>query len=431
VLFPVAGKWVLGNGWLAMLGRHLNFGHGAIDFGGLSTAGLVAGVAGLVLAWVLPRKPANLSASLPLAQFPIRAVSGAACLLIGAVVVFGANLPPGEPADKVISNYLITLSTACGMAGLCGLLYSRVTSPHAQADVLCATRAGLAAAIMVSSGAVALPIWLAASLGIVAGLLATIGLYLVQEKLQLDDPSALVTTALIPGVLGFLATGLFANGNLGAGWHGVGATSYLTKPQLGVVGLLPTAAPLGDPGQFTAQLIAIGSIGAVSLLGAGVIAHALRPQLQCQFATTPVVEETSPAVVPQLAEPVLPIKVIEIQPILPTSAEPAPSAPPVFESVGAPAIAPAIVPDHKEVSALPTPEQPAAETKHVVVTVPQSTDKPADKRKADDSLLDKLRRLRRANLPEQPARARKVAYPTRVSGKRLIRPLVEEPATKR
>jgi hypothetical protein len=352
-------------------------------------------------------------------------------LLIGAVVVFGANLPPGEPADKVISNYLTTLSMACGMAGLCGLLYSRVTSPHAQADVLCATRAGLAAAIMVSSGAVALPIWLAASLGIVAGLLATIGLYVVQEKLQLDDPSALVTTALIPGVVGFLATGLFANGNLGAGWHGVGATSYLATPQLGVVGLLPTAAPLGDPGQFTAQLIAIGSIGAVSLLGAGVIAHALRPQLQRQFATTPVVEETSPAVVPQLAEPVLPIKVIEIQPILPTSAEPAPSAPPVFESVGAPAIAPAIVPDHKEVSALPTPEQPAAETKRVVVTVPQSTEKPADKRKADDSLLDKLRRLRRANLPEQPARARKVAYPTRVSGKRLIRPLVEEPATKR
>ena len=66
------------------------------------------------------------------------------------------------------------------------------------------------------------------------------------------------------------------------------------------------------------------------------------------------------------------------------------------------------------------------EPKRVFVTVINDSDKP----KAEEGLLVRLRRLRRASLPEQPARARKVAYPTRVNGKRLIRPLVDETSPK-
>ncbi len=429
VLFPIAGKWVLGRGWLATLGQHLNFGHGAVDFGGLATAALVAGIAGLALVSVLPRRQAAPNAGLPIAQFPFRAISGAACVLMGSVTVFGSNPMLGKLADKATLSYFITLSLACAVAALCGLLYSRVTSP--QTDSLCATRAMLAAVIMVSSGAGALPVWVAAALGIVAGLLATVGLYIVHEKLHLDDDGALITSALLPGAIGFLVTGLFANGSVGAGWNGVGDTSYLAVSQLGVVGLLPMAATVGDPGQLTAQLIAIGSIGAVSLLGVGVMAYALRPALQTPLVI-PVVQApvqmpmpeptltmsiaSIAAATPQWSEPIAPARIIEIQPIQAAPAlmiEPEPVSITIEKARDVERVA-------------PPPAQPQPDSQHAFA----ATTMASEKKKAEDGLLDRLRRLRRANLPEQPARARKVAYPIRVNGKRLIRPLVDESSTK-
>ena len=421
VLFPIASKWVLGGGWLAALGRHLNFGHGAVDFGGLATVGWVAGMMGLAFIWVMPRKQVNVSPSLPSAQFPFRAVSGVACVLIGSVVIFGSNTLPGEAADKAALSYFINLCVACAFAALSGLLYSRITSP--QADVLCAARATVAAVIMVSSGAGALPIWVAASLGIAAGLLATVGLYIVQEKLGLDDDSALITSALLPGMIGFLATGIFATGSLGAGWNGVGDAVYLAVPKLGVVGLLPMAAPMGDPGQLTAQLIAIASIGGWILLGAGGMAYALRPQLSRRISPITAVETTRSIVQPPAP---VPAPSLEVQPIQVASVL---AAEAMIEPEVIPEVIPVTLADENifEVRPIPlTPVQLEPEPKRVFVTVINDSDKP----KAEEGLLVRLRRLRRASLPEQPARARKVAYPTRVNGKRLIRPLVDETSPK-
>ncbi|NJM39678.1 MAG: hypothetical protein HC853_02335 [Anaerolineae bacterium] len=423
VLFPVAGKWVLSNGWLAALGRHLNFGHGAVDFGGLATVGLVSGGTGLALLWVAPRRSATPAKTLPISHFPFRAISGAVCVLMGSAIVFGSNPLLGTMAEKATLSYFVNLGVACFVGAVCGLLYSKVTSPTA--DVLCACRAMLAAAIMVSSGAGAFPVWVAASLGIVAGLLATVGLYLVQEKLRLDDEAALISSALLPGIIGFLVTGLFANGSLGMGWNGVGEQSYLAVSQLGVVGLLPVATTLGDAGQLTAQLVAVISVGAFTLVGAGVMGYALRAQLQAVTSSPVVVADVVAAAVANsvttAAEPAtdlvpspVPAPVIEIQPI---EIAPTPTLAPEPTRV---TIEP---PPVKEPEVLPIPKPEP--TRVVVTTVDM-----LHKQKPEDGLLDRLRRLRRSNLPERPARARKVAYPTRVSGKRLIRPLVDEASTK-
>jgi Amt family ammonium transporter len=417
-LFPVAGKWVLSNGWLAALGRHLNFGHGAVDFGGLATVGLVSGGTGLALLWVAPRRNATSTKTLPISHFPFRAISGAVCVLMGSAIVFGSNPLLGTMAEKVTLSYLVNLGLACFVGAVGGLLYSKVTSPTA--DVLCACRAMLAAAIMVSSGAGALPVWVAASLGIVAGLLATVGLYVVQEKLRLDDEAALIPSTLLPGIIGFLVTGLFANGSLGTGWNGVGEQRYLAVSQMGVVGLLPVATTVGDAGQLTAQLVAVISVGAFSLVGAGVMGYVLRAQLRAPvFSPVAVADAVAVAAEPatELGPSLVPARLIDIQPIQPIAVAPTPMLAPEPTRV---AIEPPPVKE-PEVLPIPKPEPPR------VVVTPVDT---PHKQQPQDGLLDRLRRVRRANLPERPARARKVAYPTRVSGKRLIRPLVDEASTK-
>jgi Amt family ammonium transporter len=42
VVYPLAGNWVQGGGWLSALGRNLNLGHGFIDAGGAGTVFLLA-----------------------------------------------------------------------------------------------------------------------------------------------------------------------------------------------------------------------------------------------------------------------------------------------------------------------------------------------------------------------------------------------------
>jgi len=51
-------------------------------------------------------------------------------------------------------------------------------------------------------------------------------------------------------VLGAISLGLFADGTYGAGWNGVGATSYLGQAGRGVTGLL-----YGDTKQFLIQVM--------------------------------------------------------------------------------------------------------------------------------------------------------------------------------
>ena len=73
VIYPLAGNWVQGGGWLAALGQNLNLGHGFVDFAGAGTVHLVA--AGISLAALVvwaPRPAAKTGAEveLPPAHLP-------------------------------------------------------------------------------------------------------------------------------------------------------------------------------------------------------------------------------------------------------------------------------------------------------------------------------------------------------------------------
>ena len=95
LLYPLAGNWIWGGGWLANLGHNLGLGHGFVDFAG---GGLVH-LLGASVAWAgilsfLPRRPRRDSKEptpLPPVHLPLLATLGAFLLLIGTLAWSWAN----------------------------------------------------------------------------------------------------------------------------------------------------------------------------------------------------------------------------------------------------------------------------------------------------------------------------------------------------
>jgi len=86
-------------------------------------------------------------------------------------------------------------------------------------------------------------------IGILAGLLVCAGVLFNDRVLKVDDPCGAISVHGYCGWLGAVCVGIFADGVYGAGWNGVGATTYLGQAGLGVTGLLH-----GDKSQFICQL---------------------------------------------------------------------------------------------------------------------------------------------------------------------------------
>src|SRR5262249_4975342 len=86
-------------------------------------------------------------------------------------------------------------------------------------------------------------------IGILAGILVDLGVLFNERVLKGDDPCGAVSVHGYCGWLGGVCLGIFADGTYGAGWNGVGASSYLGTAGQGVTGLLH-----GDTTQFFTQL---------------------------------------------------------------------------------------------------------------------------------------------------------------------------------
>jgi len=75
------------------------------------------------------------------------------------------------------------------------------------------------------------------------------GVSFTERVINVDGPCGAIAVHGCCGWFGAVAVGIFADGAYGAGWNGVGATTYLGKAGLGVTGLFH-----GDTSQFILQL---------------------------------------------------------------------------------------------------------------------------------------------------------------------------------
>ena len=273
VLYPLAGNWVWGGGWLANLGANLDLGHGFVDFAGAGTIHLLGAAVALaaLLAFPPPRREGaeNGPAQMPPVHLPVLAVLGSFLALVGWL-----GLPFVNPllAEARISwpTVVVNLVMAAAGGAMLALAYSWFTTGIA--NVFMTSRGLVCGLVAISAACPFVPVWLALLIGAFAGLLLSLTSYLFTYVFRLADDTLILPIHGISAVWGLLAVGLFADGRYGRGWNGVGIEQYLNAAGQGVTGLLtPAGIPPDFPQQLYAQLIGLAAIGVFAFVVAWVV----------------------------------------------------------------------------------------------------------------------------------------------------------------
>ena len=274
LVLPIGSHWVWGNGWLSRLGTTLRLGHGVVDPAGAGVLFVVTGGAlgGILAAWG-QRRPSP-EPTFPPVHLPL--LGGWGSLLIGVGWLAWLEADPLRTMQPMPDSALIARNAWLSALGavLGAWLYTGVVAR--QADLLMGVRA---LAVGWVSGLTAAPFtgpWLAGGWGLLMGLATPILVYGLRRRGQ--TPQSLALLYGLAGAAGLLAVGLLANGQAGAGWNSVGASAFMGRAGLGVVGVPGWGSP-PDPGQLTAQivgLLALGAWGAMATGGPAALARWLR-----------------------------------------------------------------------------------------------------------------------------------------------------------
>ncbi len=260
--FPVIGNWIWGGGWLANLGLNAGLGHGFLDFagaGGVHLVGSSTVLAGL-LVFLQPRRPdsGGDAVEMPPIHLPMLALMGGFLLIPGWIGLALSN-PLVAGTDGAWPIVAVNFVLA-GVAGsLVALVYSWFTT--GASNVFMTARGLVSGLVAISAGALFVPAWSALVIGGLAGLLLPLTAHVIMQTLRVDDQSLILPMHGVSAAWGLLAAAIFADGRFGAGWNGVGASSYLGISGQGVTGYLAAAGTQSDfPQQLYAQLIGALSI---------------------------------------------------------------------------------------------------------------------------------------------------------------------------
>ena len=263
-VYPLAGNWVQGGGWLSALGRNLELGHGLVDFGGAGTVHLVA--AGFALAALVvwaPRtqaaRPAHLE--LPPVHLPLLVVVGSLFVLAGSLGWHWSNPLQVQFLGEMALMRGSVNSILVAAGGLVSpLLYTWFVTGTSE-PMTCARGlvagvvAGLAVGPFVQPG-------VAFAIGLLAGATVPFVLFILEGVWHLDDATGAVTASGVPAVVGLLLVGVFADGAAGSGWQMTGLGTYLGVAAQGVSGLFVAKGyQLDFPSQLQAQAIGVLALG--------------------------------------------------------------------------------------------------------------------------------------------------------------------------
>ncbi len=223
LLYPIYGHWVWGNGWLA----NLPFGSGVKDFAG---SGVIHGIGGLVAfvgAWMVgprfgkynPNGTPNMLHGHNLSYI----VLGTLFLLFGW---FGFNAGSTLAASDLRISIIATNTFLAASTGAIVLIYYSYYTTKTT-DVVMACNGALAGCVAITASGAFVPHWAAVAIGLIAGIILRVCLYVMEFKLRIDDPVGAVSVHGANGLWGLLSVGIFADGSymgvkgliMGSGWQ--------------------------------------------------------------------------------------------------------------------------------------------------------------------------------------------------------------------
>lgn len=244
LVYPIIVSWVWGGGWLSKLDTPF------IDFAGGTVVHVTGGVAALIGAATVGARIGRFdedgnSLPIPGHNLPLT-ILGVFILLVGW---FGFNSGSLLSADLQIG--MIAAMTAIGAAtGGIGATISSLTALKT-ADVTLIGNGVLGGLVAVTAGVANLSLVGTVLIGLLAGVIATQGVLLL-DRFRIDDPVGAVPVHLLCGVWGTLALGFLADpdavpgGGGPAGWLYGGSLAQVGSQVLGITAIAGfTAVAIG------------------------------------------------------------------------------------------------------------------------------------------------------------------------------------------
>ncbi|NUQ38185.1 MAG: ammonium transporter [Caldilineales bacterium] len=235
LIYPIAGHWVWGGGWLAQ--------RGFVDFAGSTVVHSVGGWAGLAGAMVLGPRIGKFNKDGSSNVIPGHSLTLAA---LGVFILwfgwFGFN--PGSTLSGLnpgIALIAVTTNLAAAAGATSALIVNWFKQGRPSTEM--ALNGALAGLVAITAGAASVTPVGAILIGVAAGFVLVFALAFVERVLRVDDPVGAVAVHAFNGVWGTLAVGLFAHPAAGAltgmgeraGLFYGGGFSLLTGQLLGVV----------------------------------------------------------------------------------------------------------------------------------------------------------------------------------------------------
>ena len=205
LIYPIEAHWIWGGGWLAQLGFH--------DFAGSCAIHMVGGISALIGAAFLGPRIGKFTKDKSGKIVKVNAFPGHN-LPIGALGVFilwfgwyGFN---GAACTSIaqLGSVFLTTTIAPAVATVVCMTFTWIK--YGKPDVSMSLNASLAGLVAITAPCDVADALGALIIGTVAGLLVVFGVWLLDNKLRVDDPVGAVAVHMMNGIWGTIAVGLFA-----------------------------------------------------------------------------------------------------------------------------------------------------------------------------------------------------------------------------
>ena len=205
LIYPIEAHWIWGGGFLAQMGFH--------DYAGSCAIHMTGGICALIGAKMLGARIGKFSKDKDGKIVKVNAFPGHN-LPLGALGVFilwfgwyGFN---GAAATDLptLGSIFLTTTIAPAVATVVTMIFTWIK--YGKPDVSMSLNASLAGLVAITAPCDVADAFGAVVIGFVAGLLVCFGVWLLDEKLRIDDPVGAVAVHMMNGIWGTFAVGLFA-----------------------------------------------------------------------------------------------------------------------------------------------------------------------------------------------------------------------------
>lgn len=220
IIYPIAGHWIWGGGWLSRLGF--------LDFAGSAAIHVLGGTAALAGAIIVgPRigkyDSNGKSQAIPGRNLTLSAL-GVFTLWFGWLGLTGCSAGSmGNESISLAADIIVNTTLAAAFSTCTVMIMTKIR--YGKSDISMTLNGSLAGLVAISAGCAYVEPLGAVVIGILSGLLLVPVLELIDGKLKVDDPVGAIAVHAVCGAFGTILLGFFSqNGGLlyGGGLHLLG-----------------------------------------------------------------------------------------------------------------------------------------------------------------------------------------------------------------